>query len=210
LNNNKAAGYDQFVNEYLKVSNQRLLSIYCNIFNIVFNSGVIPESWSIGIIQPIYKNKEDPMGPDNYKAITLVSCLGKLFTAIINNRFSLLADEINLISECQTGFRKGYSTIDNIFSIHALTSLYFSLSKKLLCSFIDFRKAFDTVRRKGLWQKLLKFGIHGKCFDIIKNMHKNIQSCVRSQKRFSDYFPCLTAVRQGEKPFPYLVFTISE
>ena len=115
LKNNKAAGYDQLVNEYLKVSNQRLLSIYCNIFNIVFNSGVIPESWSIGIIQPIYKNKGDPKDPDNYRAITLVSCLGKLFTAIINNRFSLLADEINLISECQTGFRKGYSTIDNIF-----------------------------------------------------------------------------------------------
>ena len=135
---------------------------------------------------------------------------GNYLPAIINNRFSLLADEINLISECQTGFRKGYSTIDNIFSIHALTSLYFSLGKKLFCSFKDFRKAFDTVRRKGLWQKLQKFGIHGKCFDIIKNMYKNIKSCVRSQKRFSDCFPCLTAVRQGEKPFTYLVFTISE
>jgi small basic protein len=81
LKNNKAAGYDQIVNEYLKVSNPRLIFIYCNIF-----SGVIPESWSIGIILPIYKNKGDPKDPDNYRAITLVSCLGKLFTAIINNR----------------------------------------------------------------------------------------------------------------------------
>ena len=80
LKNNKAAGYDQIVNDYLKVSNPRLISIYCNIFNIVFNSGVIPESWSIGIILPIYKNKGDPKDPDNYRAITLVSCLGKLFT----------------------------------------------------------------------------------------------------------------------------------
>jgi hypothetical protein len=150
LKNNKAAGYDQIVNDYLKVSNPRLISIYCNIFNIVFNSGVIPQSWSIGIILPIYKNKGDPKDPDNYRAITLVSCLGKLFTAIINNRLSLLADKINLISECQTGFRKGYSTIDNIFSLHALISLYFSLGKKLLCSFIDFRKAFDTVENRTL------------------------------------------------------------
>jgi hypothetical protein len=49
----------------LKVSNPRLISIYCNIFNIVFDSRVIPESWSIGIIQPIYKNKGDPKNPDN-------------------------------------------------------------------------------------------------------------------------------------------------
>jgi hypothetical protein len=71
--------------------------------------------------------------PDNYRAITLVDCLKKLFTAIINNRLSLLPDEINLISECQTGFRKGYSTIDNIFSLHAHISLYFSLGKNIPC-----------------------------------------------------------------------------
>ena len=68
LKNNKAAGYDQIVNEYLKVSNPRLISIYCNIFNIVFDSRVIPECWSIGIIQPIYKNKGGPTDPDNYRA----------------------------------------------------------------------------------------------------------------------------------------------
>ena len=65
LKNNKAAGYDQIVNEYLKISNPRLISIYCNIFNIVLTSGVIPESWSIGII---------PKEPDKYRAITLVDC----------------------------------------------------------------------------------------------------------------------------------------
>jgi hypothetical protein len=48
------------------------------------------------------------------------------------------------------------------------------------------------ILRKGFWQKLQKFGIYGKCLDIIRNMHKNIKSCVRSQKRFSDFFPCLT------------------
>ena len=131
-------------------------------------------------------------------AITLVSCLGKLFTAIINNRLSLLPDEINLISECQTGFRKGYSTIDNIFSLHAHISLYFSLGKNMFCSSKDFRKAFDSVEKRTL-TKLQKFVIHGKCFDFIKNRHRNIKSCAWSQKRLSDLSQRLTGVRQGEK-----------
>ena len=81
-------------------------------------------------------------------AITLVNCLGKLFTAIINSLLSLLADEY-LISECQTGFREGHSTTDNICSLHAhiYYLVVFFVWLKMFCSFIDFRNAFDTVWR---------------------------------------------------------------
>ena len=45
LKNNKAAGYDQIVNDYLKVSNPRLISIYCNIFNILFNRELVNRNY---------------------------------------------------------------------------------------------------------------------------------------------------------------------
>lgn len=48
--------------------------------------------------------------------------------------------------------------------------------KKLFCAFVDFKQAFDTVWRDGLWYKLLKSGINGKCFTYIKNMYKGIKS----------------------------------
>jgi hypothetical protein len=76
--------------------------------------------------------------PDNYRAITLVNCLGKLFTAIINNLLSLLADEY-LISECQTGFREGHFTTANIVSLHALRDRPFNLKVFLFRSKIFFR-----------------------------------------------------------------------
>jgi len=123
------------------------------LFNVVLDTGIIPETWTTGIIIPVYKNKGCPTDPDNFRAITLISCLGKLFTSIVNTRLNFFANEVTLIHENQAGFRKGYSTIDNIFVLHVLIELYFSFGKKLFCTFIDFRKAFDTVSRSGLWKK---------------------------------------------------------
>jgi hypothetical protein len=45
-------------------------------------------------------------------AITLISCVGKLFTSILNSRLNFFANDLNIISENQAGFRKGYSTVD--------------------------------------------------------------------------------------------------
>ena len=91
-----------------------MISIYSKLFNIVFDTGIIPESWLNDIIRPVYKHKGKVDDPDNYRAITLISCFGKLFTSIINNRLTFLSYEFEIISKNQSGFRKGFSTKDNI------------------------------------------------------------------------------------------------
>ena len=58
------------------------------LFIVVFDSGILPDSRSEGIIVPIYRNKGDPASPDNYRGITILSCFGKLFTTILNNRLN--------------------------------------------------------------------------------------------------------------------------
>ena len=115
LKNNKSNGIDNILNEHLKMSIHKMLPIYKKLFNIIFDSGLVPESWSIGDILPIYKNKGDPNLPENYRPITLLSCFGKLFTAILNNRLNSYLEENGIISSCQAGFRKGFSTTDNLF-----------------------------------------------------------------------------------------------
>ena len=125
----------------------QFLPIYTKLFNLVFDSGIVPNSWLIGIIKPLFKNKGDPNNLDNYRAICLTSNLGKVFTSILNSRLNALSDEIGIITDAQGGFRKGYSVQDSMFIMHALISLYLSSGKKLFCAFVDFRKAFDTVWR---------------------------------------------------------------
>ena len=65
------------------------------IFKLVFDSGLIPESWTLGMIKPIYKNKGCKSDPANYRPITLISCLGKLFTSILNERLQKM--QMNII-----------------------------------------------------------------------------------------------------------------
>ena len=106
---------------------------------------MISEQWLYGDIIPIFKNKGDKSDPKNYRPITIVSCFGKLFTSVLNNRSNKFSDQYHVILENQGGFRKGYSTNDNLFILHIL--IHIMKKKKLYCAFIDFAKAFDTVWR---------------------------------------------------------------
>ena len=66
---------------------------------------IVSNEWLLGVVKPIYKNKGDPLSKI-YCPITLLSCLGKLFTCILNSRLEAYAEEVNLNGENQVRFRK--------------------------------------------------------------------------------------------------------
>ena len=204
LKSNKCSANDNITNEYLKNSSEQMMPIYISLFNLVLDTGIIPNSWLEGIIRPIFKRSGDPSEPENYRPITILSCFGKLFTAVLNLRLSNFLEYHNILEENQAGFRSGYSTTDHIFTLHALTEILKNKEKKLYCSFIDFSKAFDSVWRIGLWMKLLGNGVQGKMFRIIYNLYKDIKSCVSHAGEQSAFFQSHCGVRQGENLSPVL------
>lgn len=201
---NKACASDLILNEFLKYSRSNMLTAFTKLFNVIFNTGFIPEAWSQGIISPIYKNKGDRSSPDNYRGITILSCFGKLFTAVLNNRLNKYLENMNILCEEQAGFRKDYSTIDHIFNLKCLIDLYLFRGRKLYCAFIDYKKAFDSVNRAYLWQKLLSNNIDGKMFKIIHGLYANAKSCVKINHMKSTPFLSNVGVRQGENLSPVL------
>ena len=128
LNSNKACGIDMILNEYLKNTLNIMLSKYVVLFNEVLTSGHVPDSWAIGKIVPIFKNKGDNTDPSEYRGITLLSCLGKAFTTIVNNRLTSVVD----IHYNQAGFRKDHSVIGHIFLLKNLTDLYINNKKNCI------------------------------------------------------------------------------
>ena len=158
--------------------------------------------WSLWLLCP---KKGDQNDTNNYRGITLLSCLGKLFTSILNSRLLKWDSENNAITDAQFGFKQGFSTVDAIFVLQSIINR--NLSKKggrLYCCFIDYKKAFDLIDRSKLWCKLIKQVIQGKMLKIIKSLYENVKSCVKYNRCLSQYFRNSVGLFQGEVLSPIL------
>ena len=144
LKNNKAPGIDLILNELLKSSTRHIVMLIVRLSNLVLETGIVPSDWSVGLIKPLFKGKGSPQSPDNYRGITLLSCVGKLFTAVLNERIVSFLDANGLLGEEQAGFRANYSTVDHVYTLHAIIDWYLKVKKRrVYCAFIDYKKAFD-------------------------------------------------------------------
>jgi hypothetical protein len=203
LKSNKSPGEDLILNEFIKTSANMLITFYTNLFNTVFESGEVPEAWTSGLIIPIYK-KGDPTDPSNYRGITLVSALGKVYTKLLNDRLDKFAEKYGIIKDSQGGFRKHNSTIDQVFVLQTLIDIFLKQNRKLYIAWIYYAKAFDSVWRNALWHKLIKSGISLKVVNAIKKIYERIKSKTFVHGRISDPFMSHAGVRQGESLSPFL------
>ena len=97
--------------------------------------------------------------------------MGKIFTKLLKNRVVRWEDDNGLQYEEQAGYKKGYSTIDNMFTLQSLVQKYISKEKgRYYVLFIDFSKAFDMIPHSLLWYKLIKSGIHGRTLNVLRDM----------------------------------------
>ena len=197
LKNNKACGIDDIKAEMLKLAGIASIGFMTKLFNVIFDNGIYPEEWRKAIIVPIFK-KGDPSIADNYRGVSLLSVMSKCYTFILNKRLSKWVKTNLLLTETQAGFRKGYSTVDHIFTLNAIVEKCLSKKKgKLYVCFVDLKKAFDSVQRETLFKILLKTGINGKFINAIKAIYTSVFSCVRVEELLTDSFSCPLGLRQG-------------
>ena len=159
--------------------------------------GIYPSDWAKAIIVPIHK-KGDIHLADNYRGVSLLSIVSKCYTSILNTRLYNWLEENDKIVEMQAGFRRNYSTTDQIFNLYAIAQKCLNKKgQKLYVAFVDFKKAFDSVHHDKLLQAMQKEGVQGKFFASIKSMYDSLLSCVRANGEYSDFFDCPVGVRQG-------------
>ena len=142
----KAVGQDGLPIEVFRFSLDKILPCLDKLFNFIFDTACIPESWTKSIIIPIFK-KRDKNDRSNYRPISLLDTIWKVFVKILNSRLYLWREHYNIIPENQAGFRKGYMTIDNIFTLNGIIQkLLCRKCGKCYCMYIDFSRAFDSVQ----------------------------------------------------------------
>ena len=171
-------------------------------FNQMLTQGV-PPCWCIGLIHPIYKagDKDDP---GNYRGITVVVILAKLYAMVLEARASAWAEQMKCRAKGQAGFRKDFRTTDQIFVIQTLVQQAKQAKQKLYCCFVNFKKAFDLVPRHTLWSTLQHRRMGGKVLTSLQSMYAADKAFVLTHDGPTGPFNCSVGVKQGCPASPLL------
>ena len=197
LKGNKAPGPDGVLVEYLKAFGETFECILLKIIRQLFSRHVYPSQWNSNYLKPIYK-KGDVEDPDNYRGLAIGSALAKLFSMILLKRLTKFIDKNNLISTNQIGFMKGARTSDHIFLLQTIIEKVVKKNKgKLYCAFIDFKKAYDTVDRNKLFEKLQTLGINGIFLKNIVAMYEKTSYKIKLKNGYLDPIISNLGLKQG-------------
>ena len=175
------------------------------MFCYCFKNNVVPSDWGKAIITPIPKgSSKNPYLPLSYRGISLLPCISKIYTNILNSRITFYLESENLLADEPNGFMGERSCEDHVFSLATLIQNRFHSGKDTYVAFVDFSKAFDSVNRTLLFHKLLNYNINGNIYMAIKKLHSNTLNCIRVNNVYTRWFPSFYGVRQGDSLSPTL------
>ena len=197
----KATGIENLPNEILKspVLSHTLLGLFEKCFDV----GKIPLVWFKSVINPIFKSG-DPRLPLNYRGISLLSTVYKLYSSILNDRLMAHLEKRNLLVDEQNGFRKDRACIDHLYTLCTIVRTRLVKRKPTFACFIDFSKAFDLINRDLLWCRLLDYGVNGKFYKSVQSLYRAPVACVKINDACTDWFPTPLGVKQGDNLSPTL------
>ncbi|KAJ4442050.1 hypothetical protein ANN_11916 [Periplaneta americana] len=182
----KSPGIDQIPAELIQEGGSALYSEIYKLVLAIWEKEIVPEQWKESIIVPIFK-KGDKTNCGNFRGISLLLTSYKILSNILLRRLTPYVDEI--IGDHQCGFRRNRSTIDQIFCIRQIMEKKWEYKGTVHQLFIDFKMAYDSVKREVLYDILIEFGITKKLVRLIKICLSETYSRVRIGQFLSDAFP---------------------
>ncbi|GFW38623.1 probable RNA-directed DNA polymerase from transposon X-element [Trichonephila clavipes] len=167
LNIRKAPGHDQIKNIALKSLPMNAITHLTKIFNKCLLLQHFPQIWKHCTISLLPKKNKDPKFPLNYRPISLISCVAKLFEKILLSRIQAFSDSNHIIPDFQHGFRKKTSTCHQLLRTTNLIIDGFNTHRTTGGIFLDVEKAFDRVWHNGLIFKLIQINLPPYLIKII-------------------------------------------
>ena len=201
LKSGKASSFDMVSNEIIKSLSSTFNNFLLTLFNFCLSTGTY--LWSRNVITPIHK-KGSYSNPDNYRAIAVSSCIGKLLSTMLLNRLISQRSTAAPDPPNQCGFTKGSQCNDHILTLLTIIDKYKIKKKKIYVVFIDLRKAFDLVCRQALLYKLASYGVNGGFFNLIKDMYSYSTGHIKLNGKISHPFDIKKGTEQGHPLSPEL------
>ena len=203
LDRAKASGYDDLTVRLLVDARDYVSEPLAYILNLSFSTGIFPDKLKVARVVPIFK-KGDKTAPGNYRPISVLPVISKLFEKLINTRIVKYFEENDIFYEHQYGFRHGYSTKLSLINLINQITQYTDEGRATIGVFIDFAKAFDTINHSILFKKLEHYGIRGIVLQLFKNYLTNRKQFVVYDDMKSTHKSITCGVPQGSVLGPTL------
>ena len=197
-------GEDRVSYEMLHHLSKRSTAALLSLYNKVWQEGVFPKVWKRSIIKPVLKPGKSQEKVSSYRPISLTCVIGKVMEKLVTNRITYYVEKKNLLTNVQTGFRRGKSTIDQLVRLQDVINKYNNNKGYTVAVFVDFQSAYDMLWHEGLFDKLENMGITGRVLVYIKNFLSDRTIQVRVGNRLSPSFPVKNGTPQGSIISPLL------
>ena len=181
----------------LKNYEPELLYILAKLFKKCLKESCFPDCWKVSFVVPVFKNVGEGYTAKNYRPVSFLSVVSKVFEKHVNNRIVDHLQNCGLFSNFQYGFRSSRSTADLLTVVSDRIARVFNRSGATRAVAPDVSKAFDRVWHAGLLHKLNSYGISGQIFGLISSFLSCRRLGVVLDGKSSQEYPVNAEVPQG-------------
>ena len=203
LDTEKATGHDGIGNRLLKEASVPIAEPLAELFNFCLSLGHFPAEWKIAQVLPMFK-KDDRLLPNNYRPISLLPCISKIFEKLLFDHIFAFLKRYGLLNKRQSGFTPGDSTINQLIAICNKLHSHIDNGDEVIGIFLDLSKAFDKVWHDGLLFKIRNIGISGSIYKILTSYLADRKQFVGINGSKSDIKSLKAGVPQGSVLGPLL------
>ena len=195
LSSGKSPGIDSICAEFLKAGGDAMVQVLTKLFNLILETGEIPSTFKKALIVVLFK-KDDRSECKNYRPISLLSHVYKLFMTVIGRRIT--DDLYATFPDTQAAYQPSRGTIEQIFALSQIIEKSIEFNKPVYFVFIDFTKAFDSIKLDKLWSILDKTSLNKNYINLLKAVYDDSQASIKTDLGNSRFVNIKKGVKQGD------------
>ena len=200
IKTNKATGCDQIPPRVIKESAEILCHPFSELFNYILEKSRIPQQWKLGEVTPVFK-KDCPLTKSNYRPLTILPSLSKVFETLVHTRISAYFEDI--FHEHVFAYRKHHGTDTALLSLTEQWRKNLDQHNIVGIVSMDLSKAFDTLPHELIVAKFKAYGADEKTTDLVHNYLTKRFQRVRLGDQSSNWKETSVGVPQGSVLGPF-------
>ena len=203
---NKAPGPDGVTNELFLLMDPETELALLEHYNTIWRQGTVPPGWKQAVVVSLYKGKGVDTDPGNYRPISLLNSIYKIFSAMLQARLS--QDHDANIRQSQYGFRAQKGTRHPLFILRRAMEWSQMTNHPMHLLFLDWKQAFDSVDHEAMIIALQRFGVCPQALAIIASIYKDPTFYTQGPSSTQAEGLVGSGIRQGCPLSPYLFIMV--